>query len=236
MSSFKSNSILEMKQPDEDEELKKIAATAWSNAVLAVALSQQAATKAAVAMDEAVRATKKARTYIPKDIDAKSIKDLTIKLLPFKPDQRASATIEEGTLSRNVMALREHLHQKCEGPLHEEDKGTKTPIIRPDPPHIELINPKMAVPYPKALDEEDMADRQLMWNLAGKCRPSHFTWLEGGGTGEGTTATFALALTGRPHLCRGLHISVARARRTRITDEDRMAIVRETEMWLEDHA
>ena len=123
-----------------------------------------------------------------------------------------------GPLGQLVDSLRDRLHADHADTLCERRAGELQPITRGHA-HVELIHNKLATPFPGELTPAEVGARTAMASLAERCVPSHLVWYSGAGTGAGTTAILAVALTGVPHACRGLHITLAAARMASLTEE-----------------
>ena len=123
-----------------------------------------------------------------------------------------------GPLRQLVDSLRDRLHADHADTLCERRAGELQPITRGHA-HVELIHNKLATPFPGELTPAEVGARTAMASLAERCAPSHLVWYSGAGTRAGTTAILAVALTGVPHACRGLHITLAAARMASLTEE-----------------
>lgn len=131
------------------------------------------------------------------------------------PPMRASALLR-GDLRTLVSRLSDDLHAVHDDVLCEEREGALRRISHMAP-HTELINPRLATPYPGDLTEDELGMRAAMAKIA-QCRPHTLRWVANEGTGARTTAALVVTLTGVAHVCRGLHVSVAAARAAGLTE------------------
>jgi len=133
--------------------------------------------------------------------------------------------------------MRAELHHKFPIQLKEEKEGKLQPVAREIAPHVELLNPNFATPWPDSLTPKECETRQEMQQLLIQCKADHIKWVTGSGTGMNTTTSLVVQLAGLPHACRGMHITIAATRAAKSIPVDEQMILEEAnniaEKWSE---